>query len=421
MSAVQKSKSTDVTHTLPGPYKISSSSDGETISITRSGFKSVSVKASSMKGIKSVLSKFWPTGNERLTPGTEMILLDQFSGNGARLTLGSFVDVAKLVEKLLLPQAASSAVSPSTSEAPVKRGRGRPKKVETAATTPAPTVTTGEVVKKRGRPRKNPEAAEARPAPPVQAASSTSETAEQPKRGRGRPPKQQQPVPTVAAEPAKRGRGRPRKEEQLPTPPSPVSLVTEPTKRRGRPRKAEQVASPAPVAAQPVKRGRGRPPKVEQPVATVATAEPVKRGRGRPPKNAASQLSQSAPPAKQQSAPKGSVSSSLLGSAPSWFGKTFLPQYEAHAKSGASWVLNKVPLKLTMPGSKKVEGVATTPQDVSGWGYEITSQGKHVAWVIVSGPSSLSIVDDGGKTVVPQASMAEVIATLTDKVPAKAA
>lgn len=418
MSAVPKSKSTDVTHTLPGPYKISSSNDGETISITRSGFKSVSVKASSMKGIKSVLSKFWPTGNERLTPGTEMILLDQFSGNGARLTLGSFVDVAKLVEKLLLPQAASSAASPATSEAPVKRGRGRPKKVETAAITPAPTVATGEVVKKRGRPRKNPEAAEVRPAPRVQAAPSKSETAEQPKRGRGRPPKQQQPVPTVAVEPAKRGRGRPRKEEQLPPPPSPVSLVAEPVKRRGRPRKVEQAASAAPVAAQPAKRGRGRPPKVEQSAPTVATAEPVKR-RGRPPKNAAS--TQSAAPAKQQSVPVGDASSSLLGSAPSWFGKTFLPQYEAHAKSGASWVLNKVPLKLTMPGSKKVEGIATTPQDVSGWGYEITSNGKHVAWVIVSGPSSLSIVDDGGKAVVPQASMAEVIATLTDKVPAKAA
>lgn len=368
MSAVQKSNATDNADTLPGPYKIDTSNDGETVTISRSGSKSVSVKASSIEGIKNVLSKFWPYGNEKLTPATEMILLDQFSGNAVKLNLGSLSDVARIVDQILLSETSTS--TPLSSDEPVKRGRGRPKKIIDAVAQPSPAKPADDGGNQTS-----------------QIAPSDSGVQQAPKRGRGRPPKQQQPVPVVsnvAVEEVSK--------EPMVSPPAPdVALVTE----------------------VPVKRGRGRPKKNVEPALVAsppATETPVKRGRGRPPKNTDSQ---------QVSAEEPGVV--LLGGAPSWFGATFLPKYEAHSQNGASWVLNKVPLKLQRPGSKMVEGIALKPEDVSGWGYQITSGGKHVAWVIVSGPSSLSIVSTDGANVIPQTSIAQVVDTLVQKAPAKAA
>lgn len=368
MSAVQKS--TDAAHTLPGPYKISVSNDGDTISISKSGSKSVSVKASSMEGIKNVLSKFWPTGSERLTSNSEMILLDQFSGESAKLTLGSFADVAKLVEGLLLDE---SVTSSTASPSPKTGRRGRPPKAEAAAKSETAKAKSAEPVKRgRGRPRKD-----ASSEPAVTTTPVVATTEEAPKKRRGRPPKNAAVATSASA--------KPKKSDQE------AKAVTGAKRGRGRPRK--------------------NPDQVAQPVAETTQAAPR---RGRPPK------AQSASTASQ--APSSSVASaSLLGSAPTWFGADFLPVYEGKTVPGDAFSLTKVPLKLAMPGSKKVSGVAVTLQDVNGWGYEIKFGRVHSAWIIVSGPTTMHIVSDDGSQAIPQKSIAEVMTTITTKTPKREA
>ncbi len=346
MSAVQQSKSTDATLTLPGPYKVTTSSNGDMASISRSGTKSVSVKTSSLEGIKSVLTKFWPTGNEKIAPGATMVLMDTFSGDGARITLGSLLDLARVIDDLEL--IGTTASGQAASEAPAKR-RGRPpkaEKAESSATAPAQA---------------------AAPAPSAQAS-------EAPQKRRGRPPKSASTASaeTKTADAPKTGRGRRKK------------AVTE----------AKAAEQPSPQSA-PQKRGR-------KPKAAVATqnAAPAKAPsrRGRPPKTEAS--------------------SPLLSGAPSWFGGQFEPRYEGKTASGGQFSLEKVPLKLEKPGSRHVMGVAKEPQDVMAWGYEIRSSGTHVAWVIVSGPAQLHIVSDDGTQAVPQASISDVMSTISTRAPA---
>jgi len=341
MSAVQQSKSTDATLTLPGPYKITTSSNGDMASISRSGTKSVSVKTSSLEGIKSVLTKFWPTGNEKIAPGATMVLMDTFSGDGARITLGSLLDLARVIDDLeLIGTTASSQAAPE--EAPAKR-RGRPPKAEEAessATAPAPSAQASEAPKKRrGRPPKSASTAPAEP-----------KTADAPKKGRGRPKK----------------------------------AATE----------AQVVEQASPQSA-PQKRGR-------KPKAAVAT-ESAAPGKA---------------PSRRGRPPKAATSSPLLSGAPSWFGGQFEPRYDGKTTSGGQFSLEKVPLKLEKPGSRHVMGVAQEPQDVMAWGYEIRSSGTHVAWVIVSGPTQLHIVSDDGTQAVPQASIADVMATISTRAPA---
>lgn len=144
------------------------------------------------------------------------------------------------------PGPGSSSIS-----APVKRGRGRPRKSDTSVL----------VKRGRGRPRKS---------EPIAAASAPV------KRGRGRPRKSD--APTVSAKGpkvvVKRGRGRPRKSD--------VAQVTDETtsavkRGRGRPRKASVEDATVPVK---YRRGRGHLKESEAPVGGV-----VKRGRGRPRKN----------------------------------------------------------------------------------------------------------------------------------------
>lgn len=361
MSAVQQSNSTDATLTLPGPYKITTSSNGDMASISRSGTKSVSVKTSSLEGIKSVLSKFWPTGNEKIAPGATMVLMDTFSGDGARITLGSLLDLARVIDDLELIGA--TAPSPAASEeAPAKR-RGRRPKAEQAepsstapsqAAAPAPSAQTSETPqKRRGRPPKN-----------ASTASTETKTADAPKTARGRGKKA---APAAKAK-APEAKTNAKAAEQ----PSPQSS---PQKRGRKPKAAVTTESAAPAKA------------------------PSRRGR----------------------APKATTSSPLLSGAPSWFGGQFEPRYDGKTTSGGQFSLEKVPLKLEKPGSRHVMGVAQEPQDVMAWGYEIRSSGTHVAWVIVSGPSQLHIVSDDGTQAVPQASISDVMATISTRAPSRKA
>lgn len=348
MSAVQQSKSTDATLTLPGPYKITTSSNGDMASISRSGTKSVSVKTSSLEGIKSVLSKFWPTGNEKIAPGATMVLMDTFSGDGARITLGSLLDLARVIDDLELIGTTASGQATSE-EAPAKKRRGRPpkaEKAESSASAPAQA---------------------AAPAP-------SDQPSEAPQKRRGRPPKSASTASaeTKTADAPKRGRGRPKKADT----------------------EAKAAEQPSPQSA-PQKRGR-KPKAVVAAQSAVPAKAPSRRGRP----------------------PKAATSSPLLSGAPSWFGGQFEPRYDGKTTSGGQFSLEKVPLKLEKPGSRHVMGVAQEPQDVMAWGYEIRSSGTHVAWVIVSGPTQLHIVSDDGTQAVPQASISDVMATISTRAPA---
>lgn len=307
MSEVDQSNKTEATPTLPGPYKITTSSNGEIVSISRSGTKSVSVQKSSLEDIKGVLSKFWPTGNEKMASGATMVLIDAFSGDGAKITLGSLLDIARVIDDLELVGAPGTETNVSATK----------------------------TAKTRGRPK----------SPPKEKSENVSAVTSQ--------------NDTVATS------------ESVP-----VSV------------------SKSNKSDEPVKRGRGRPKKVES---EAQSAEPTPRRRGRPPK---------------------ATAPSLLGEAPSWFGAKFQSKYEGTTTSGGHFSLDKVPLKLETPGSRHVVGIATKPQDVMAWGYEMRSAGTHVAWVIVSGPNQLHIVSDDGSHVVPQASIGEVIETISSRAPA---
>jgi len=107
----------------------------------------------------------------------------------------------------------------------VKKGRGRPKKVETS-TQEVPTTSK----KGRGRPRK------------IAKAEAIAT-----KKGRGRPRKVQIETAEIKTATAKKGRGRPKKVQQ-------TNVISAEPKHRGRPRKVEVV---------PVKKGRGRPRKID--------------------------------------------------------------------------------------------------------------------------------------------------------------
>ena len=125
----------------------------------------------------------------------------------------------------------------------VKKGRGRPRKVDTQ---PPP----AEEKKGRGRPKK----VDTQPEEPIEE-----------KKGRGRPKKvETKPVQQTEV---KKGRGRPRKVDTQPAP-------AEEKKGRGRPKKVETPSSPVEE-----KKGRGRPKKAETPA-----SQPVaqSKGRGRP-------------------------------------------------------------------------------------------------------------------------------------------
>lgn len=197
MSEVEQTDKTEAANTLPSPYKITTSSNGEIVSISRSGSKSVSVQKSSLEDIKKVLSKFWPSGKDKMASGATMVLIDAFSGDGAKISLGSLLDIARVIDDLELigvsgsetsvqvgtatkprgrPKSSAkekadnasgdtsqgSAVSTSDSlpetvsevskvkneDVPVKRGRGRPRKVESEPTSVEPTP------RRRGRPPK---------------------------------------------------------------------------------------------------------------------------------------------------------------------------------------------------------------------------------------------------------------------------
>lgn len=313
MSEVEQSNKTEAAATLPGPYKIATSSNGEIVSISRSGSKSVSVQKSSLEDIKKVLSKFWPSGKEKMASGATMVLIDAFSGDGAKISLGSLLDIARVIDDLELIGVSGSEASAAVVTA--TKTRGRPKSSLKAKSDNASDDTTQD------------------------SAVSTSDS-----------------LPAAVSEP---------------------STV-----------KNEDV---------PVKRGRGRPKKIES---ETASTEPTPRRRGRPPK---------------------AVAPSLLGDAPSWFGAKFHSKYEGTTTSGGHFSLDKVPLKLETPGSKHVVGIAKSPQDVMAWGYEMRSAGTHVAWVIVSGPDQLHIVSDDGSQAIPQASIEEVIATISSRAPARKA
>jgi hypothetical protein len=150
-----------------------------------------------LEDIKKVLSKFWPSGKDKMASGATMVLIDAFSGDGAKISLGSLLDIARVIDDLELigvsgsetsvqvgtatkprgrPKSSAkekadnasgdtsqgSAVSTSDSlpetvsevskvkneDVPVKRGRGRPRKVESEPTSVEPTP------RRRGRPPK---------------------------------------------------------------------------------------------------------------------------------------------------------------------------------------------------------------------------------------------------------------------------
>ncbi|CAA7271784.1 unnamed protein product [Cyclocybe aegerita] len=119
------------------------------------------------------------------------------------------VDKQSPVDELAEPNhTADDAEAGTSTAAPVKRGRGRPKgsknkKAGTSSAADSPTTPTvprkrgrppkekkeepeGEPTPKRprGRPPKNP-----KPAPPAEGAATTTEGGEAPKKKRGRPPK----------------------------------------------------------------------------------------------------------------------------------------------------------------------------------------------------------------------------------------
>jgi hypothetical protein len=102
MSEVEQTNKTEAATTLPSPYKITTSSNGEIVSISRSGSKSVSVQKSSLEDIKKVLSKFWPSGKDKMASGATMVLIDAFSGDGAKISLGSLLDIARVIDDLEL-------------------------------------------------------------------------------------------------------------------------------------------------------------------------------------------------------------------------------------------------------------------------------------------------------------------------------
>lgn len=143
-------------------------------------------------------------------------------------------------------------VAEATETTAPKRGRGRPKKVKSDATSKTDAPKRG-----RGRPKKV----------AVEAAEVTA-----PKRGRGRPKKVKSDA-TSKTEAPKRGRGRPKKVKSDTTP-----KTDTPKRGRGRPKKVvvEAAETTAP------KRGRGRPKKVKSDA--IPKTEAPKRGRGRPKK-----------------------------------------------------------------------------------------------------------------------------------------
>ncbi len=133
----------------------------------------------------------------------------------------------------------------------VKKKRGRPKKVadtlikeaEAAPEGKAPEVKAPEAPVKRGRGRPKKEAkVEPEVSPPV------AEVIEAVKKKRGRPPKAQTKAEAEVPEPV-------------------VEVAEAPKKKKGRPKKEEVVPEPPKVAEEPVKKKRGRPPKTkEEPV-----------------------------------------------------------------------------------------------------------------------------------------------------------
>src|SRR5690606_8249840 len=91
----------------------------------RSGSKSVSVQKSSLEDIKKVLSKFWPSGKEKMASGATMVLIDAFSGDGAKISLGSLLDIARVIDDLELIGVSGSEASAAVVTA--TKTRGRPK------------------------------------------------------------------------------------------------------------------------------------------------------------------------------------------------------------------------------------------------------------------------------------------------------
>jgi hypothetical protein len=197
MSEVEQTNKTEAATTLPSPYKITTSSNGEIVSISMSGSNSVSVQKSSLEDIKKVLSKFWPSGKDKMASGATMVLIDAFSGDGAKISLGSLLDIARVIDDLeligvsgsetsvqvgtatkprgrpkssakekadnasgdtsqgsavttsdSLPETVSEVSKVKNEDVPVKRGRGRPRKVESEPTSVEPTP------RRRGRPPK---------------------------------------------------------------------------------------------------------------------------------------------------------------------------------------------------------------------------------------------------------------------------
>jgi len=98
---------------------------------------------------------------------------------------------------------------------------------------------------------------------------------------------------------------------------------------------------------------------------------------------------------------------------PDWFTQGFQDEY---SNSDPEFTLRRTRLSLDPENSKNVIGAWEKPGDISGWGYEIVSGGKHVAWVIAEDPRRLLITGAPGLPPSPHSAIIGAIARIANLV-----
>lgn len=365
-------------------YSIKTDLKRNVVEIHVPGLKALEVGSSSLPSVTNILSAFWNDPDTRLQSNTILTIKDEFSGSTTTVTVDALRDVAKVLASVVKSPSAksmeSSAATPQPSHsstvdetAPVKKARGRPKKVvateQVTESIPTQAPTPVEATpKKRGRPKKSEDVVATPPTPNAEA-------------------------------PVKRGRGRPKKSESLS---APQIVATEP-KKRGRPKKvtvpAEPITTDGSEKVMVKKQAARRTKKDDSMVSSAPAPQLAARGRGRP----------------SRAETEAKLAMEAATNVPEWFleGPSV---YAGGSPDGTKFLLIKTPLSLEEAGSRNVLGAAAPGERVDGFGFEVTSDGQHVAWVIAEAEDAYYLAGVAGEESTRMRNLGSLIAKIVSKV-----